>query len=371
MKLRKHFKYSYILVFLVLLFGILSTSFAQDPIVAIGDISRVEGIRSNHLSGFGLVLGLAGTGDSTRFQPTIQSHANMLQNFGINVTPEEVRSRNVAAVMVTAELPPFAYSGDTIDIKISSIGDARSLQGGVLFLTPLLATDGDVYAVAQGAISIGGYNYQQAGTQVRENHPTVAAIPNGAIVEKELKAEINKEKLSLILNQENFQTVSSMVQVINDQFAAEIAQGINAKEVEIEVPTEYKDNLVDFIARINNLDVQVNIKARVVINERTGTVVFTHNVRLSSIAVAHGNIKVSIRPETEVHLPEEGETIITTGTEIDVEKEEGHLNLVPSNTRISDLVQALNTIGATPRDIVAIFQEIKTAGALHAELILN
>ncbi|ACL70404.1 flagellar basal body P-ring protein FlgI [Halothermothrix orenii] len=377
---RLRYLFQHILFLLIILLATLP-AFAlttQDPLVSIGDITRIEGVRYNQLSGFGLVFGLAGTGDSSRFQPTIQSNANLLKHFGINVTPDQVRARNVAAVVVTAKLPPFAQPGDTIDITVSSIGDARSLQGGTLFMTPLKAPNGDVYAVAQGPLSIGGFNVRQGGNQVRQNHPTVARIPNGAIVERSVDMELNNEELTFILEQNNFETANFVAMAINQQFqfipgVDKLARAINAREIEVTVPDEYRNNVVDFIAKINNLQVRAGTEARIIINERTGTVVFTHNVRISTVSVSHGNLTVTITSRENVSQPEpftDGETEVTTETEIQVEEEEQHMMVIPRNARISDLVAALNAIGASPRDIIGIIQAIKRAGALHARVEL-
>ncbi len=349
---------------------------SQDPVVQIGDITRIKGIRDNQLTGYGLIIGLAGTGDSRRSQATIQSIANMLSEFGVNVGSDQVRSQNVAAVMVTANLPPFAHSGDKIDVTVSSVGDADSLQGGTLIMTPLKAANNQIYAVAQGPISIGGYNVGGGGNQVRQNHPTVGRIPNGALVEKEVDINMKRDYLTFLLQRPSFETAGFIVQAINSNYkylpgGSNFAKANDASRVTVEVPDKYKNNIVKFVSQINNLEVRSSMKSRVVIDEKTGTIVFSHNVRISTVAVAHGNLTVTITTSKEVSQPpsfSEGETKVTEEKKIQVEEEEAHITVVEGNNTIQNLVQALNSVGASPRDIISIIQKIKAAGALHAEL---
>jgi flagellar P-ring protein precursor FlgI len=363
-----------LLLFLPIFFT--NTSFAQneDPIVKIGNITRIRGIRDNQLVGYGIVVGLAGTGDSNRSQATVQSVANMMGSFSIDVTPDQIRSQNLAAVMLTANLPPFVHTGDRIDVTVSSMGDADSLQGGTLIMSPLRAANNEVYAVAQGPISIGGFNAQGGGASVRQNHPTVGRMPNGALVEKELNFELNKEELNLLLQTPNFDTANNIAKAINEKLQYDdIAQAKDAGTVLIQVPDNYEDRVVDFVAQINQTEVRTSMEAKVVIDERTGTIVMSHNVRISTVAVAHGNISVTIKTSEEVSQPpsfSDGETEVTTETEIEVEEEEGNIVVVSNENTINDLVTALNTIGATPRDIISILQKIKAAGALHGEIEL-
>mgnify|MGYP006279623259 FL=1 len=350
---------------------------SNDPLVRIADMTRIEGMRTNQLSGYGLVVGLNGSGDSSSNQATVQSVANMLDEYGIEVNADQIESQNIAAVIVTATLPAYAYSGDQIDVTVNSIGDADSLQGGTLLKTPLEAENGEIYAVAQGPVSIGGYNVQGGGgNSQRQNHPTVGRIPSGALVEREIEADLNKEEFTYILNQPNFTTARYMAQAINNQFeylsdSSKIAKALSPARVKVDVPAEYENQPVNFISQVNNLEVRSSMNAKVVINERTGTIVMGHNVRISTVSVAHGNLTVTISTTEEVSQPEplsEGETEVTEDTEITVDEEEGHMTVVESKGTIQDLVTALNTIGATPRDIIAIIQQIKAAGALHAQL---
>ncbi|MFW5873443.1 MAG: flagellar basal body P-ring protein FlgI [Bacillota bacterium] len=345
----------------------------HDPIVEIGNITRIDGARDNQLIGYGIVVGLAGSGDSTRSRATVQSVANMLDSFGVEVDADEVRSRNIAAVMVTADLPHNANSGDQIDVNVNSMGDARSIQGGTLLMTPLEAGDGQVYAVAQGSVSIGGYNVRGGGQEVRENHPTAGNVPGGATVEKNIDYQLDSEELTLILDNSNFKTASEIAETINNNFEGNdnYAMAENESRIKVEVPQDYQNRIVDFIAEVNSLEVRPSMDAKVVINERTGTVVQGHNVRLSTVAVSHGNLSVMITTNTEVSQPEpfsEGQTVEVEETEIQVEEEEGQMMVLEGRSNVYDIVTALNAIGASPRDLVAIFQEIQAAGALHGQL---
>ncbi|MDZ7672996.1 MAG: flagellar basal body P-ring protein FlgI [Halanaerobiales bacterium] len=375
-----NFKNRYIVLLLIIIMFLpiffTNTIYAQneDPIVKIGNITRIRGIRDNQLVGYGIVVGLAGTGDSNRSQATVQSVANMMGSFSIDVTPDQIRSQNLAAVMLTANLPPFVHSGDRIDVTVSSMGDADSLQGGTLIMSPLRAANNEVYAVAQGPISIGGFNAQGGGASVRQNHPTVGRMPNGALVEKEINFELDKEELRLLLQTPNFDTANNIANAINEKLQYNnIAQAEDAGTVVINVPENYDDRVVDFIAQVNKTEVRTSMEAKVVIDERTGTIVMSHNVRISTVAVAHGNITVTIKTSEEVSQPpsfSDGETKVTTETEIEVEEEEGNIVVVSNENTINDLVTALNTIGATPRDIISILQKIKAAGALHGKIEL-
>jgi len=361
------------LIFLLFPFMLEAAEYTE---VEIGNITRLKGVRENQLIGYGIVVGLNGSGDSSRSQATVQSVANMLQNFGVNVDANQVSSGNIAAVMVTASLPPFVHSGDQIDIAVSSLGDADSLQGGTLLLTPLQAPNGEIYASAQGPVSIGGYNVSGGGNTQRQNHPTSGRIPGGAMVEKELAGKIDSNNLTYILENPNFETASQIAARINSNLnSSAAARAVDSATVNVSVPDNYSNRVVEFIAEINRFKVRPGLKARVVIDEKTGTVVFTHNVKISTVAVAHGNLSVKISTSTEVSQPPPfsgGETVETEETQIEVDEgEESNLVVVRQENAIEDLVTALNAIGATPRDIISIIQKIKAAGALHAELELR
>ncbi|MFW5976506.1 MAG: flagellar basal body P-ring protein FlgI [Bacillota bacterium] len=351
---------------------------AQDPMVKIDNIARIEGVRDNQLTGYGLVTGLEGTGDSPQSESTIQSVANMLEDFGVEVGTDELNNRNVASVMVTATLPPFSRNGDRIDVQVDSMGDADSLQGGTLLRTPLEAPNGDIYAVAQGSVSIGGYSEQGSitGSQSSKNHATAGRVPEGAIVEKEIDFDLDGDNVAYLLREPDFDTANSVEEAINEEFeettgGTEIARAADAGRVEVEVPSDYSDNVVEFISEINEIEIRANIPAKVVINERTGTIVMGHNVRISTVSVAHSNIYVRIKEESEVSQPpsfSEGDTETVTEEDVEVDEEEGSMEVVEGAGNIEDLVSALNDIGAAPRDIIAIIQAINEEGALHAEL---
>ena len=349
-----------------------SAAAANDPEVEIGNITRIKGKRVNQLTGYGIVVGLNGSGDSNRSQATVQSVANMLQNFGVNVTDSQVASQNIAAVMVTAELPAVAHNGDQLDITVSSIGDADSLQGGTLLLTPLQAPNGEVYASAQGPLSVGGYSVGGGGNSEQQNHPTVGKIPGGALVEKEINSTLDGNNLTYVVDNANFRTASQIASKINSNFGDGTARAQNASTIKVSIPDNFNYGTVDFIAEVNSLKVTPSLEAKVVIDERTGTIVFSHNVNISTVAVAHGNLSVSITTEEEVSQPSslsEGETTTTEDVQIEVDEgQEGNMLIVSQENTIKDLVTALNAIGATPRDIISIIQKIDAAGALHAEL---
>lgn len=361
------------LIIIILVFVLFGTAAAaNNPVVEIGNITRIKGQRVNQLIGYGIVVGLNGSGDSSRSQATVQSVANMLQNFGVNVTDSQVASQNIAAVMVTAELPAVAHNGDPLNVTVSSIGDADSLMGGTLLLTPLQAPNGEIYASAQGPISVGGYSVGGSGNSEQMNHPTVGKIPGGALVERGITTTLDGNNLTYVLSNPNFETASKIATTINSNFGDGTARATNASTINISMPDNFNYGMVDFIAEVNSLKVRPSIEARVVIDERTGTVVFSHNVRISTVAVAHGNLSVSIRTEEQVSQPppfSEGETTVTEDVQIDVDQgQESNMLIVSQENTIEDLVTALNAIGATPRDIISIIQKIDAAGALHAEL---
>ncbi|RLA93107.1 MAG: flagellar biosynthesis protein FlgA [Deltaproteobacteria bacterium] len=342
--------------------------------IRIKDIAQFEGVRRNKLIGYGLVIGLNGTGDDGKNAKfTVQSLANMLEKMGVTVNPKDIEKvENVAAVMVTADLPPFARVGSRIDALVSSIGDAESLEGGILLLTPLRAADGKVYAVAQGPISIGGFFAGGMGAAVQKNFPTVGRVVSGALVEREMEGNFNdRNLLSLALRNYDFTTAKRVAQVINIALGGNFAEPMDGGTVGIEVPTEYQKKVVDLVSLIEGLEVAPDIPARVVINERTGTVVMGENVRISTVAIAHGNLSIEIKEKPKVSQPlpfSAGETVVTPDTEIVVKEERSPLFLVKSGINIGEVVRALNALGVTPRDLIAILQALKAAGALQAKL---
>ena len=339
----------------------------------IKNLGTFQGVRPNPLMGYGLIVGLQGTGDSAASLFANRSLAGLLSKLGIVVDPDELKVTNVAAVMVTAELPPFARIGDTLDVTVSSIGDSDNLQGGTLLATPLLAVDGEVFALAQGAVSIGGFSATTGqGDRVQNNHPTVARIPQGALVERELALELkNRRSIRLILRDKDFTTAARTALELNKKLGHGIAHALDAGTVEISIPDGAQADPVTFLARVEDVEVEPDRSAAIVLNERTGTVVMGSDVRVSAVAIAHGNLSVRISTRTAVSqtapFAEVGTTVTFDNEEIVVQEQGSNLAVVQGVT-IGELVRALNAIGASPRDLIAILQAMKVAGALHAEL---
>lgn len=356
---------------LTLLFGLALAGPAQAE--RIKDLADVEGVRSNALVGYGLVVGLNGTGDSSNSSPfTINSITSMLERFGVNVRPDisTMKPKNIAAVMVTAELAAFSRPGQKLDITVSSMGDSKSLRGGTLLITPLLAGDGQVYAVAQGALSVGGFAVAGQGAQSVKNHPTVGKIPNGAHVERAAPRGLraDQEKVVLTLRQPDFTTIRRMQDAINKQFGNNIAKAIDSGTIEVFNPT---GNAVELVAELEQVTLVTDRRAVVVIDERTGTIVMGEEVKIDKVAVAHGNISVNVAENPEVSQPfafAAGTTIVVDRTDLTVIEDEARLVVLPRQVTLASLVSALNSVGATPSDLIAILQAIKAAGALHAEL---
>lgn len=329
------------------------------PVVRIKDITHVQGVRDNQLVGLGLVVGLDGTGDGNSSQANIQMVTNMLQQFGVAVDTRFLRLRNVAAVMVTATLPAFARSGDVIDVTVSSMGDARSLQGGVLLQTPLQAGDGEVYAVAQGALAVGGQSSTPG--RITRTPALTALIPGGAIVEKEVPSTfVQGDELLLVLNTPDFSTASRVAQAINKAIAPGIAQAIDKSGIKVSLPKDVSTGSVDFLAVIEELPVEPDAPARVVINERTGTVIIGAGVRVAPVAVTHGNLSVKIGSPTESVISSYGSR----------DAQPANQTTLLGGASVEDIVKGLNAIGATPKDIVALLLAIKAAGALFGELVV-
>jgi flagellar P-ring protein precursor FlgI len=339
----------------------------------IKDLADVQGVRANALIGYGLVVGLQGTGDSASSLFANRSLAGLLAKLGIVVDPNIVNVTNVAAVMVTAELPPFARIGEALDVTISSIGDAKNLQGGTLLATPLLGVDGEVYALCQGPLSIGGFGAASGqGDAVQKNHLTVARIPGGALVEREVPFLLqDREMIQFVLHQKDFTTAARLAEAVNRAIGDGTAWAADAGSVQVQIPQAARGDLVSFLARVEDLDVQPDHSAAVVLNERTGTVVIGATVRIAAVAIAHGNLAIRISTRTAVSQPapfaERGDTVVFDNAEVVVQEEGTNLAVVQGIT-IGELVRALNAIGASPRDLIAILQAIKAAGALQAEL---
>ena len=349
-----------------------TTVFAESAVTRIKDIAKVQGVRSNQLMGYGLVVGLPGTGDSDDTVQMIQSTVSMLKTFGITVNADDLDTDNVAAVMVTATLPPFVREGDTIDITISSMGDADSIQGGTLLQTPLRAADGEVYAVAQGPVSTGGFIVGNAGgNRAQRNFPTVGTTPNGAIVERTVEDDIGKNgQLSLSLSSPDFTTATRISNAINAAYGS-IAHAANPGRIDIRIPSPLRGNVVGFVASIEELPVVPDNVAKVVFNERTGTIVMGGNVTVDECAITQGGLSIRVQRDTDVSQPSPfsyGSTMITNTTETRTNEETSSSIVIPATTNISDIVGALNAVGATPRDCISILQAMKAAGAIHAVL---
>lgn len=355
-------------------FFILFAVCAPSQAVRIKDIANIKGVRHNQLVGYGLIVGLNGTGDDDDLRYTIRSMAAMLEKMGVTVRAEDIESENVAAVMVTAELPPFARVGTQIDVIVSSIGDAENLQGGTLLFTPLKAADGQVYAIAQGPVSTGGFQAAgNAGGGVQKNFPTVGRVPGGAIIEKEISINFNQKKiLTFVLHQPDFTTASRMARAINAAVNDQIARTQDAGTIEVQVPQKYSGNVVELATLIENLGVTPDSISKVVINERTGTVIMGKNVRISTVAIAHGNLSIQIKERKDVSQPlplsRGGQTVVVPDSDVLVEEGSKPLFLVESGVSIGEVVRALNALGVSPRDLISIFQALKAAGALQAEL---
>lgn len=358
----------------------LGASIARAEPVRIKDLGKVSGWRENALVGYGLVTGLAGTGDSPGNKGTRQAIANLLSQFSFAIGPDQVQSRNVAAVIVTASLPAFARSGDAIDVTVTSLGDARSLVGGNLLVTPLKGANNRVYALASGAVSVGGYKYDMNGNVVQKNHPTVGSVPGGATVEVGVSAQVLSadNTVTFVLSEPDYTTASRVAASLNGTFGVEIAQARDAAGIEIQVPPEQRERLATFLTKVENVSIEPDRRAKVVINERTGTVVAGGDVRISKVSISHGDLKVSIVTEHSVSQPSfvtatgpGVRTAVVANTRVDVE-ERGETGFVPatSNT-VSELVQALTRIKTNTRDIISILRAIKAAGALHAELVVQ
>ncbi|PIE70195.1 MAG: flagellar biosynthesis protein FlgA [Deltaproteobacteria bacterium] len=358
----------------LLLVGILMVLVSCDTAeaVRIKDIASIKGIRSNQLVGYGLVVGLDGTGDKSGAAFTRQSLGNLMERMGVSVGQDQLNVANVAAVMVTATLPPFARIGDRLDVVASSVGDAKSLGGGTLLITPLRGVDNTVYAVAQGALSIGGSGGEGGGGGKVKNHLLVGRISGGASVEREIPFELNaKKNLTLSLNRPDFTTVTRVADSIDAVMGEGTAFAKDAGTIELQVPESLQGQVPRFIAGIERLDISPDTAARIVVNEKTGTVVIGENVRISTVAVTHGNLTITVRESQEISQPlplSDGETAATTETDVSIEEERMPVMLLPEGSTIKDLVKALNAIGVSPRDLISIFQSIKAAGALQAEL---
>jgi len=345
--------------------------------VRLRDLVLIAGARDNQLVGYGLVAGLANDGDKDPIY-TKQTVANMLQRYGINVPPTTLSAKNVAVVMITADFPAFIKPGQRLDIQVASMGDAKSLQGGVLLQTPLFGADNKVYAVAQGPVSVGGFTAGTGGgggATVTKNHPTTATIVGGALVEREIPSQIvHDNAVELLLRDPDFTSASRLAAAVNEVFTNS-ARAVDSTMVRVQLPEGASAAPVDFIARLENLEVTPDAPARIIINERTGTIVATSKIQISSCAIAQGNITINVASTLDVSQPAPfsngGATAVTPRTDTTVTENKSAIITLPELPTVEKVAAALNTLGATPRDIMAILQTMKQAGALQAELIIK
>lgn len=345
--------------------------------VRVKDMAAVSGVREESLIGYGLVVGLDRTGDSRGALFTVQSVTNMLARFGIMVPPEKVRLKNVAAVIVTARVPAFVRKGSRVDVVVSSMGDAKSLEGGTLLLTPLTRGDGDVVAYAQGPVSIGGFNVEgEGGERIRKNYTLVGRVPGGAVMEQDKGFEVVRgDTVTLTLRRPDFTSAARLAKAVDERFGEHIAVPVDAGTVLVALPEAYRDpeQWVAFVAEVEGVEVTPDGVARVVINERTGTIVVGENVALSTVAVSHGNLTIRIRSTPVISQPapfSQGQTVVTPQTEASVEEGGQQVILMEATSNVGDLARALNALGVSPRDMIAIFQALKQAGALQGELVI-
>jgi flagellar P-ring protein precursor FlgI len=386
-------------IYLIAILGILCLASSAHA-VRLKDIASFKGIRSNQLIGYGLVVGLNGTGDGSNTEFTIRSIVNMLERMGIHIDRDktgQVKLKNVAAVMVTATLAPFSRAGGKIDALVSSLGDAKSLLGGTLLLTPLKGVDQQVYALAQGPVVTGGFAASGAsGSGVQKNHPTVGMITKGAIIEKEVPVLLDgKKEITLCLFNPDFTTGEKVKEVLNQFMGGGYAKSIDSGSISIRIPESHQDKVAEWIASLEKLEVVPDTVAKVILNEKTGTIVLGEHVRISTVAIAHGNLSIQIKERLAVSQPlpfspaspegatphavppgtgtgaivtPGGATVVTPESSVSVKEEGGALVILPSGVNLGEVIRALNAIGASPRDLISILQSIKAAGALQADL---
>ncbi len=342
--------------------------------VRVKDLADIEGVRSNQLLGYGLIVGLNRTGD--RVQQNLyarQTLQNLLERMGISTDTATLKPENIATVLVTASLPPFARQGSKLDVTVSSIGDARSLQGGTLILTPLKGIDGEIYAVAQGSVSIGGISAGDKSNSVEINHPTVGRLPNGAIIEKTVPTELAaNNQLVLILRNEDFSTAAKLNQVINAKFGSGTSKALDGRNVEVNLPANFFDNRVGFIAELENLRLTPEKIAKIIINERNGTIVMGREVRIAAVAISQGGVTIRVGTEYDVYQPppftNSRETTVVPSKTVDVEEKKPASVILKDGATVDEVVRGLRSLGVSARDIISILQAIKSAGAMNADL---
>jgi len=342
--------------------------------IRLKDVAQWQGVRDNQLVGYGLVVGLNKTGDRRQTIFSTQSLISMLNRMGVTIDTSDIRVENIAAVMITGTLTPFLRAGSRMDVTVSSIGDARSLQGGILVQTPLKAANGEVYAVAQGPVAIGGFTAGDSQNGVQLNHPTTGRIAGGAIVEREVQMDmLNRAQLALVLNESDFTTASRVQSAITGKLGPGAARTIDGRTISITVPEDFKGRTVELIAELESIQITTDQKAKVVLNERTGTVVIGRDVRISAVAITQGSLSIQVGTTLNVSQPLEfsrGQTVVTPQKDVSVEESRRNLVMVPEGANVEDLIRALNGLGVTPKEMVSIFQALKAAGALQAELEL-
>ena len=340
----------------------------------IKDLANIEGVRQNQLIGYGLVVGLNGTGDTLNNIPfTKQSLTAMLERLGVNIRGQTLRTGNVAAVMVTANLPPFGTQGTRIDVTVSALGDSKSLQGGVLLVTPLLGADGNVYAVGQGSVAIGGFQAEGEAAKIVRGVPTVGRISNGALIEREIEFTLNKlSQLRMALRNPDFTTAKRIAAAINDYIGVPTAEPLDPGTVGITIPEQFRGNVIALLTEVEQLQVEPDLAAKIVIDERSGIIVMGRDVRVSMVAVAQGNLTVTITESPQVSQPEPfsrgGTTRVVPRTRIGVQEDGKKLALVKDGVSLQQLVDGLNSLGIGPRDLISILQAIKAAGAIQADI---
>ncbi len=341
--------------------------------VRLRDCSHIQGLRENALVGYGLVVGLQGTGDSRNSLITLKSMANLMEKLGMDLNQKDFVSKNTAAVMVTATLMPFVAPGDKIDVSVSSLGDAKSLQGGTLLLTSLSAGNHQVYVMAQGPVSVGGYYVGQSRQSIQKNVTTGGIISNGGIVEKSVTSEFLKDnKITLTLERTDFVMATQIIKTLETKFGTDSASTVNGTDIVLAIPQAYQKKPTAFLAEVLNISVTQQNDARVVIDERTGTVVIGGDVRISKVAISHGSLHIAIAGETTVSQPlpfTMGQTVVSEQLSIRADERKGNLVVMPEGTSIEELVRALNALGTLPRDIIVILSDLKAVGALHGTIV--
>ena len=354
----------------------LATALPVRPAAAtsrIKDLANIEGVRQNQLVGYGLVVGLNGTGDTLNNIPfTKQSLQAMLERMGVNIRGATIRTGNVAAVMVTGNLPPFGTQGTRMDVTVSSLGDAKDLRGGTLLVTPLLGADGNVYSVAQGSVAINGFQAEGEAAKVVRGVPTVGRIVNGAIIEREIEFALNRlPNVRLALRNADFTTAKRIAAAVNDYLGAKSAEPIDPSTVQLTIPAEFKGNVVAFLTEIEQLQVEPDLAAKIIIDERSGIIVMGRDVRVATVAVAQGNLTVTISESPQVSQPNplsRGRTVVTPRTSVGVTEDGKKFALVKDGVSLQQLVDGLNGLGIGPRDLIGILQAIKAAGAIEADI---